>query len=873
MRYFIITILILLSPCLHAQNQPTFEQALHDAQNGDPDASFWLGSSYMNGEGVTCNYTEAIKWLKKAADNKMPLAYNQLGHCYYRLENYQEAIVWYKKAIDDMYFYSNRTLSNTTCCLLGSCYYHLKNYQEAIIWLKKAIENGDTDSYFWLGRCYSVQQNYQEAIIWYKKAVENGDTNLYGYLGECYFQQQNYQEAITWLKKAAANGDMRVCGYIGTSYMNSKNYREAILWLKKALDNGDTHAYLGLSKCYFEQQNYQEAYKCAKIAVDNGIESASFLMGIMLYYGHGVQQDYNQALKWLKMAAGYGAYNAYDILASMYAFGQGTAQNPTEAFKCAKIAADNGIITSYFKVGTMYSNGEGVEQNDQEAYKWIKKAAEAKDPYSYGALGIMYYQGIGTAIDLKEAYRIAKIGAEYEDPEAMALLARMYREGKGVSKSIIDSFEWQKKAAEKGFVSSFIWLGVMYEDGLGTSKDVNEAITWYKKAYDKNVPDAPMMLCTAYYTQKDYVEAKKWADKTINQKEFAFVGYRILALLNIYGLGVPQNKDKAFELIAKALDGARQKGDSMPNTLDVEGELYLANNNISKAREIYNDILKETPDFYTQKETKLSEFMKEHKGGDVDFYIPIADNVSNHTFAVVISNEKYQMEKPVQYAENDGNTFAEYCKKTLGLPEKNVHFITNATLNNIKHEIKWLEDVIAVYHGDAKVFFYYAGHGIPDEQNKSAYLLPIDGYGSDVTTGYALEDLYKALGSLPSKSVTVFLDACFSGAKRDGDMLASARGVAIKVKQATPVGNIVVFSAAQGDETAYPYKEEEHGLFTYYLLKKLQETKGNVTLGELSDYIKTQVERQSIVINGKLQSPSFVSTATIANSWKKWTLK
>lgn len=873
MRHFIITILILLSPCLHAQNQPTFEQALHDAQNGDPDASFWLGSSYMNGEGVTCNYTEAIKWLKKAADNKMPLAYNQLGHCYYRLENYQEAIVWYKKAIDDMYFYSNRTLSNTTCCLLGSCYYHLKNYQEAIIWLKKTIENGDTDSYFWLGRCYSVQQNYQEAIIWYKKAVENGDTNLYGYLGECYFQQQNYQEAITWLKKAAANGDMRVCGYIGTSYMNSKNYREAILWLKKALDNGDTHAYLGLGKCYFEQQNYQEAYKCAKIAVDNGIESASFLMGIMLYYGHGVQQDYNQAFKWLKMAAGYGAYNAYDILASMYAFGQGTAQNPTEAFKCAKIAADNGIITSYFKVGTMYSNGEGVEQNDQEAYKWIKKAAEAKDPYSYGALGIMYYQGIGTAIDLKEAYRIAKIGAEYENPEAMELLARMYREGKGVSKSIIDSFEWQKKAAEKGFVSSFIWLGVMYEDGLGTSKDVNEAITWYKKAYDKNVPDAPMMLCTAYYTQKDYVEAKKWADKTINQKEFAFVGYRILALLNIYGLGVPQNKDKAFELIAKALDGARQKGDSMPNTLDVEGELYLANNNISKAREIYNDILKETPDFYTQKETKLSEFMKEHKGGDVDFYIPIADNVSNHTFAVVISNEKYQMEKPVQYAENDGNTFAEYCKKTLGLPEKNVHFIINATLNNIKHEIKWLEDVIAVYHGDAKVIFYYAGHGIPDEQNKSAYLLPIDGYGSDVTTGYALEDLYKALGSLPSKSVTVFLDACFSGAKRDGDMLASARGVAIKVKQATPVGNIVVFSAAQGDETAYPYKEEEHGLFTYYLLKKLQETKGNVTLGELSDYIKTQVERQSIVINGKLQSPSFVSTATIANSWKKWTLK
>lgn len=831
MRIFIIAILLWCSQCLYAQDRPTFEQAWQAAQNGDPNGYFLLGFFYYQGEGVTQNFTEAIKWFKKAANNGLSNSYGFLGACYITQKNYVEAINWFKKAIN-----------NGDCCYadLGACYLQLGKFTEAIPWLKKGIDDKKPEYYVSLGQCYYFLQNYTEAISWLKKAADKGITDSYFTLG--------------------------------LSFYFLKNYTEAIIWFEKAANNGVSQAYAYLGQTYYEQQNYSEAYKCAKIAVDNGIESASFLMGIMLYYGHGVQQDYNQAFKWLKMAAGYGAYNAYDILASMYTFGQGTAQNPTEAFKCAKIAADNGIITSYFKVGTMYNNGEGVEQNYQEAYKWIKKAADAKDPYSYGVLGIMYYQGIGTAIDLKEAYRIAKIGAEYEDPEAMALLARMYREGKGVSKSIIDSFEWQKKAAEKGFVSSFIWLGVMYEDGLGTSKDVNEAITWYKKANDNDVPNAPMMLCQAYYTQEDYVEAKKWADKTINQKEYALVGYRILALLNMYGLGIPQNKNKAFELIAKAIDEAKQKGVPMPNTLDAEGELYLADNNISKAREIYNAISKDTPDFYTQKETKLSKFMKENKGGDVDFDIPIADNVSNHTFAVIISNEKYQMEKSVQYAENDGKMFTEYCKKTLGLPEKNVHFITNATLNNIKHEIKWLQDVIAVYNGDAKVIFYYAGHGIPDEQNKSAYLLPIDGYGSDVTTGYALEDLYKALGSLPSKSVTVFLDACFSGAKRDGDMLASARGVAIKVKQNNPTGNMVVFTAAQGDETAYPYKEEGHGLFTYYLLKKLQETKGDVTLGELGDYIKTQVERQSIVTNGKLQSPSILPASSIGNGWKEWKL-
>lgn len=832
MRIFIIAILLWCSPCLYAQDRPTFEQAWQAAQNGEPNGYFLLGFFYYQGEGVTQNFTEAIKWFKKAANNGLSNSYGFLGACYITQKNYVEAINWFKKAIN-----------NGDCCYadLGACYLQLGKFTEAIPWLKKGIDDKKPEYYVSLGQCYYFLQNYTEAIPWLKKAADKGITDSYFTLG--------------------------------LSFYFLKNYTEAIIWFEKAANNGVSQAYAYLGQTYYEQQNYSEAYKCAKIAVDNGIESASFLMGIMLYYGHGVQQDYNQAFKWLKMAAGYGAYNAYDILASMYTFGQGTTQNPTEAFKCAKIAADNGIITSYFKVGTMYNNGEGVEQNYQEAYKWIKKAADAKDPYSYGVLGIMYYQGIGTAIDLKEAYRIAKIGAEYENSEAMALLAQMYGEGKGVPKSVIDSFEWQKKAAEKGYTSAYLGLGVMYEEGIGTFKNAKEAINWYKKANKEGNTRASSYLCSAYYKLENYTEAKKWAEIAITKDKDAFVGYRILALLNMYGFGVPQNKNKAFEFIAKAIDGAKQTGEPMPNTLDAEGELYLADNNISKAREIYNAISKETPDFYTQKETKLSKFMKEHKGSDVDFDIPMANNISNNTFAVVISNEKYQMEKAVQYAENDGKTFADYCRKTLGLPEKNVHFVTNATLNNIKHEIKWLQDVITVYNGDAKIIFYYAGHGIPDEQNKSAYLLPIDGYGYDVTTGYALEDLYKALGSLPSQSVTVFLDACFSGTKRDGEMLASARGVAIKVKQATPVGNIVAFSAAQGDETAYPYKEEEHGLFTYYLLKKLQETKGNVTLGELSDYIKTQVERQSIVINGKLQSPSIVSTATVANSWKKWTLK
>lgn len=274
-----------------------------------------------------------------------------------------------------------------------------------------------------------------------------------------------------------------------------------------------------------------------------------------------------------------------------------------------------------------------------------------------------------------------------------------------------------------------------------------------------------------------------------------------------------------------------------------------------------------------EKPTARSTIQIGSLGSDVDKNIPIIKTINDNVFAVVIANEHYNKVSPVPYALNDGRVFAEYCGKTLGLPAKNIRFVQNATLNDLKYQVDWLRQIIGAYNGKAKVIFYYAGHGIPDESNKTAYLLPIDGYGSDVNTGYKLDDLYATLGKMPTQSVTVILDACFSGTKREGDMLANARGVAIRVKSGLPQGNMVVFTAAQGDETAYPNSEQEHGLFTYYLLKKLQETKGEVSYQQLSDYVTRQVRQQSLVLNGKSQTPTIISSPNIADEWKLWTLK
>lgn len=256
---------------------------------------------------------------------------------------------------------------------------------------------------------------------------------------------------------------------------------------------------------------------------------------------------------------------------------------------------------------------------------------------------------------------------------------------------------------------------------------------------------------------------------------------------------------------------------------------------------------------------------------EVDKNIPVTNVPNSNSFVVIIANENYQLVDPVPYALNDGNIFQKYCNKTLGIPTKNIRYVPNATLNQIKAQINWLQNVTRAY-SNPNIIFYYAGHGIPDESSRTSYLLPIDGTGTDVTTGYKLDNLYESLGAIPAKSVTVFMDACFSGSKREKGMLASARGVALVAKSGVPTGNMIVFSAAQGDETAYPNHKEKHGMFTFFLLKKLQETKGDVTLQELGNYIREKVSQESIVLNDKSQTPCVTASSSLDASWKTWKL-
>lgn len=254
---------------------------------------------------------------------------------------------------------------------------------------------------------------------------------------------------------------------------------------------------------------------------------------------------------------------------------------------------------------------------------------------------------------------------------------------------------------------------------------------------------------------------------------------------------------------------------------------------------------------------------------DVDVNIPQYKRVNDKTFAVIIANENYTAVPKVPMAGNDGTVFAQYCEQTLGIPRSNIRQYPDATYGEMIRAMRDITNISRAYNNDIRVIFFYAGHGIPNESTRDAFLLPIDADGANTEVCYPLKKLYGELASLEAKSVVVFLDACFSGSTGEGGtLMASARGVALKARQEKPSGNLIVFSAASDDETAYPYTEHRHGLFTYFLLKKLQESKGNTTLGDLSKYITDNVKQRSVLINHKIQTPTVSASIDMQEDWR-----
>lgn len=286
-----------------------------------------------------------------------------------------------------------------------------------------------------------------------------------------------------------------------------------------------------------------------------------------------------------------------------------------------------------------------------------------------------------------------------------------------------------------------------------------------------------------------------------------------------------------------------------PNTKNVNLRLTVSENNTNVLNKSYS--------------------LDEHFKDELEENIPYTGKVNRDAIAVVIGNSNYEDgDVPdVNYAVRDARMMKEYLVNVMGYSKENVFFVANAKLTNFNEYFgkdKYTPGKLAqvVIPDQSDIFIYYSGHGAPDVNSKTGYLVAVDSKPEQIaSTGYSLETLYDNLSRINYRSIVVVIDACFSGFSDGGSLIEGASSLMFEVKDPTlKLKNAAVFTSSSGDEISSWYHDKKHSLFTYYFLKGIQEgerifNSDELKVADLKNYLRDNVSTQARRLKNRIQTP------------------
>ena len=222
---------------------------------------------------------------------------------------------------------------------------------------------------------------------------------------------------------------------------------------------------------------------------------------------------------------------------------------------------------------------------------------------------------------------------------------------------------------------------------------------------------------------------------------------------------------------------------------------------------------------------------------------------NRNRIALIIGMEEYKNMSSANFAKRDAELFIDYAQSAFGISQSNIKYFINAE-NKIKFDIRrWLKKNV---RKNTEVYLYFSGHGIALNRGTDLYLLTNDTEPDFVEeTAFNRNEIFNDIAKYNPKSVTAFLDTCYSGAGRaDGEiLLAMAKGLVVVDEQQQKLpDNFTLFTAASAQESAWSLPEAKHGTFSYFLMKGIEgeaDLDGNkkLTNGELQEYLLDNVSR------------------------------
>ena len=206
---------------------------------------------------------------------------------------------------------------------------------------------------------------------------------------------------------------------------------------------------------------------------------------------------------------------------------------------------------------------------------------------------------------------------------------------------------------------------------------------------------------------------------------------------------------------------------------------------------------------------------------------PISKKVKSNpkALALIVGVSNYENTKAkALYADNDAMVFKDYATEKLGISENRIKILLNdgADERDILLTVReWLRRSTKPNQSDIYVFF--AGHGLASDNGKDMYLLPHDGSPRLLEkTAILRDELFSDIKEANPRSVTVFLDTCYSGITRNEEMLIAGRPIVIKAKEQAIPDGFTLFSAASNEQISRPLEEAKHGMFSYFLMKGME---------------------------------------------------
>jgi len=205
-----------------------------------------------------------------------------------------------------------------------------------------------------------------------------------------------------------------------------------------------------------------------------------------------------------------------------------------------------------------------------------------------------------------------------------------------------------------------------------------------------------------------------------------------------------------------------------------------------------------------------------------------------------------------------------------GFKKENILLLTDKTERKpTLRNIKWALGTFLARsaHKDDLVMIYFAGHGASEVDQRgierdglSKYLVPVDADPDDLySTALPMDEMQNVLARIEAERITVFLDACYSGAA-GGRTFASTKTRAVTVDdifldRLTRSKGRAIVTASRPSELSIELAELGHGIFTYYLVRGLEgyadnNRDGIVSLQELYEYLAQEVSRKSRQVGG-----------------------